>query len=68
MILEKKMLPYHRVFTFADFIPEKWKSGDIEIACGNVENPGKFGKSSEKMCIFEENNDKFNENLHISSR
>ena len=26
-----------------DFIPEKWKSGDIEIACGNVENPGKFG-------------------------
>ena len=34
---------HSRVARFADFIPEKWKSGDIEIACGNVENPGKFG-------------------------
>ena len=32
------------VARFADFIPGKWKSGDIEIACGNVENPGKFEK------------------------
>ena len=32
-----------RVARFADFIPEKGKSGDIEIACGNVENRGKFG-------------------------
>ena len=33
----------HMVARFADFIPEKWKYGDIGIACGNVENPGKFG-------------------------
>ena len=34
----------NRVATFADFIPEKWKSGEIEIASGNVENLGKLAK------------------------
>ena len=36
---------------FTDFIPEKWKSGDIEITFGNVENPGKLVFSREKITI-----------------